>query len=120
MMSYPGKFEGNEDQEVAEILYDATMNGMQDEEAGDVQEHGMWSAIFRGVEIEDGELKDGATGGYIVQEDEQGFFSYAEYEDDDELNEEWNRIMATYEEMDEEAGEDGDDEMDAEAEPTDD
>jgi hypothetical protein len=109
-MADPGKFEGNEDQDVAEILYDATLNGMVDEEAGDVQEHGMWSGIFRGVEVEDGELKDGASGGYIVQEDEQGFFTYAEYDTDEELNEEWDRILATYEEMDEESGEDDEDE----------
>jgi hypothetical protein len=92
-MGYPGKFEGNEDQDVAEILYDATMNGMQDEEVGDVQETGMWSGIFRGVEVRDGELQDGFPGGYIVQEDEQGFFTYTEFEDDEELEKSWEWIM---------------------------
>jgi hypothetical protein len=92
-MGYPGKFEGNEDQDVAEILYDATMNGMQDEEAGDVQETGMWSGIFRGVEVRDGELQDGFPGGYIVQEDEQGFFTYTEFDDDEELEKSWEWIM---------------------------
>lgn len=95
-----GKFEGNEDEDVAKILHDATMNGMVDEEVGDVTEYGMWSGIMRGVEVIDGELKDAESGGYIVQEDEYGFFSYGEYEDDEELNEEWERILATYDEID--------------------
>jgi hypothetical protein len=110
-MGEPGKFEGNEDQDVAEILYDATMNGMQDEEVGDVSETGMWSGIFRGVEVRDGELQDGFSGGYIVQEDEQGFFTYTEFEDDEELEKSWEWILDQDREMrgEEEDDEGGDD-----------
>jgi hypothetical protein len=124
-MADPGKFEGNEDQDVAEVLYDATMNGMQDEEVGDVSETGMWSGIFRGVEVRDGELQDGFPGGYIVQEDEQGFFTYTEFDDDEELEKSWEWILeqdkeTRGEEDDDDDDEDDDDEMDAEAELTDD
>jgi hypothetical protein len=92
-MGDPGKFEGAEDQDVAEILHDATLNGMHDEEAGDVNETGMWSAIFRGVEVRDGELQDGFPGGYIVQEDEQGFFTYTEFDSDEEIESSWEWIL---------------------------
>jgi hypothetical protein len=92
----PGKFEGNEDERVAEILYDSTMEGGQDEESGDIQETGIWSALIRGIEVRPGdtpEIQDGFPGGYIVQEDEQGFFTYTEFDSDEKLEESWNYIL---------------------------
>ena len=64
----PGKFEGNENEEIAEQLSGMT----PDEEAGDVSEMGMWSGIFRGIEIwiDPIKVKGDMPGGYIVQEDE--------------------------------------------------
>lgn len=99
----PGKFEGNESEEVAEILYDATLNGMVDEEIGDVQEYGLWTAIFRGVKVENGELLDAEKGGYIVEEDERGFFDYMYFDQNNELEEEWQRAVFNYEEAMEES-----------------
>jgi hypothetical protein len=92
----PGKFEGNEDERVAEILYDFIMESGQDEESGDIQETGFWSAIFRGIEVrpdDEPQIQDGFPGGYIVEEDEQGFFTYTEFDSDEELEKSWNSIL---------------------------
>ena len=87
----PGKFEGNENEEIAEQLSGMT----PDEEAGDVSEMGMWSGIFRGIEIwiDPIKVKGDMPGGYIVQEDEQGFFTYTEFQADEELEKAWEWIL---------------------------
>ncbi len=61
----PGKFEGNASQELAEKLYDVTLDGYCDDLAGDVAEGGWFGLIL-----------DFEGSSYIVEEDSQGFFTY--------------------------------------------
>lgn len=91
--SGPGKFEGNFNARLAEALHDATMEGWQDEEAGDVQEVGMWAGYFRDLTEynikEDGHPVTSA----IVQEDSNGFFSYATYSDKNIAKRDWDGLV---------------------------
>ncbi len=91
----PGKFEGNESKEIAEKLYEMLNAGMADEEAGDISEMGWYSALFSGILLDaDGNELESEEGGYITDEDEQGFFTYTEYDTNDELEKTWQNILA--------------------------
>ena len=61
---HPGKFEACPSEFVARTLYEITMNGGHDEEAGDVESTG-WYALIQGKRY-----------GFIVEENSQGFFTY--------------------------------------------
>jgi hypothetical protein len=89
-MNRPGKYEGNADQDLAEVLRGITLDGCC-EEGGDVDEFGLWFAKV-----------DYAGRWFTVTEDSQGFFDYQEYESStardaafDEQEAEW--ISATAE-----------------------
>ena len=66
MKRYPGKFEGCTDQRLGERLYQATLDGLCDEEFGDVQGNGWNGLLYR---------PDRKTS-YILHEDSLGFFDY--------------------------------------------
>ena len=83
----PGKFEGNADEELAERLYDATLEGMCDEEIGSSQELG-WFGRF---------IDRPGPFYYILSEDSNGFFDYNQYDTLPELNKDWEEIEAMYE-----------------------
>jgi hypothetical protein len=100
-----GKFEGNESLEVSEYLYETTMNGLVDDEIGDVESFG-WHALVTGID-DDLDLLDVITGNipdnlvdlkpaYIVSEDNNGFFTYGEFESSDEARAEWKDITQEY------------------------
>lgn len=113
MARYPGKFEAADDEDIARILYDAAGHGMADEESGSVQERGVWSALFKGVEVrpgDDPEIQDGFPGGYILEEDSQGFVTYTEFDSDEEIEKAW----AWIEEQNAEFYEEGEDEEEEE------
>jgi hypothetical protein len=61
----PGKYEGNEDRVLAEILDGLALDGC-DEDYGSVSE-GQWV---------------GRIGRFVVYEDDRGFFSYSVFEDE--------------------------------------
>jgi hypothetical protein len=120
----PGKFEGNENEEIAEILYNLWGEGGADEESGSIQERGIASAIFRGIEVypegdtrrgaDDEPFGDGYEGGYIVEEDSQGFVTYTEFEDTEKMEKAWEWILEQDAEFSEE---EPDDETDPDYDP---
>lgn len=63
---YPGKFEGCDDDRLAEVLYNISQNGC-DADCGDVQTTGWYGLILH------------RDHGYIVEEDSNGFFTYTYY-----------------------------------------
>lgn len=82
----PGKFEGNEDRQVAEDLFSLTIGGWYNEQFGNIDEDGMWEALLTNVTV-----KSGKASNYIVTEDNQGFFTYKEYPIEKEA---WTRYFA--------------------------
>lgn len=89
----PGKFEANESEEIAEALYDLCGGSWYNEQYGDV-EHGGWYALFINVS------PLGSTPGghhYIVEEDNNGFFTYKEFASEEEAYSRWFADLAAYE-----------------------
>lgn len=86
----PGKFEGADNIEFAKALHELTMDGMVDDEVGDVNAFGWFGLIYLdGFDIkEDGK----PIVGVIVSEDENGFFTYHSYHTDKELVDDWDEI----------------------------
>ena len=81
-----GKFEGCTNQDIAQKLHDLSLNGC-DEELGDVETFG-WHALI---------------GSYIISEDNQGFFSYTQYDNKVKAREAWLKLEADYQKFEEEA-----------------
>ena len=101
----PGKFEGNESLEVAEMLYAMVGDGMQDDEIGDVQSFG-WHALITDadknipedhwpMQDEDGRVLE-VKPAYIVLEDNNGFFSYRGYDLNTLARRAWKDITQEY------------------------
>lgn len=82
----PGKFEGNVDEELAERLYDATLEGGCDEEIGSVHELGWYGRFIDRV----GQYY------YILFEDSDGFFEYFQFDSLVELNQAWAEVEGQY------------------------
>jgi hypothetical protein len=61
MNPYPGKYEGNHSQWLAEIVHHASMDGC-DEEFGDVCDYGFWAGVLHGKRYN-----------FYLTEDSQGF-----------------------------------------------
>jgi hypothetical protein len=76
---YPGKFEGCDDDRLAEALYRASQDGC-DADCGDVNEYGWYGLILH------------RDHGYIVSEDGQGFFCYERYETREDALANYTRI----------------------------
>lgn len=88
-MGRPGKFEGNEDQDLAERLYANVRDGSMDDQFGSVDELG-WYGLVADYENEDDRL-------YIVEEDSNGFFTIVfEHEDEDVVKRQWARMVDEY------------------------
>ena len=68
------------DSELAERLYNLSLDSSQDEECGSVQENGTWYGLFREEKA-------------ILSEDSQGFVSVAEYDTDEELGQAWQECL---------------------------
>ena len=81
---YPGKFEGCADDRLAEVLYSMSTNSGCDEECGNVDALGWFGLIIH------------RKHGYIVSEDSQGLFDYAEYETWEEARKAWKKIVKEY------------------------
>lgn len=86
----PGKFEANESEEIAEALYSLCGESFFNEQYGDV-EHGGWYALFTHVTP-----IGGHTRSYIVEEDNNGFFTYEEFIDEDEAIVAFNTMSDQY------------------------
>jgi hypothetical protein len=80
-----GKFEGNYSEWVAEVLYDICGNSGYDESFGDVGDYG-WYALIKGQ-----------LHWFIVDEDNNGFFTYQEFDDFMEAQDVWDAILEDYE-----------------------
>ena len=78
------------DSELAERLYDLSLESSQDEECGRVDENGHWYGLFREEKA-------------ILCEDSQGFVSASEYDTGEELEEAWQECLAECNPEDEEA-----------------
>lgn len=68
MANRPGKFEGCSDQDAGESLHEMCGNG-PDDEAGSVQENGVWYGLLCETGIKGAE-------NVICSEDDYGFFDY--------------------------------------------
>lgn len=87
LMGRPGKFEGNGDQDLAERLYQDTLDGSYEDSFGSVDELG-WYALIQ--------APDGSRG-FIVEEDSQGFFTIIlEDEDYDVVRQHFGRMHDEY------------------------
>lgn len=87
---YPGKFEGVLRQSTAEVLHRMAGEGMVDEELGDVQGFGWYGLFDRGKKKS-----------YIVSENNQGFFDYAEFTNGAAARKQWAKIEQAYEKFEE-------------------
>jgi len=99
----PGKFEG--ELLIAKPLYQLSLDGGCDEEAGDVSENGCWYGLLRGPfdnidEIEPGvpltkEEREflGRIAGAIICETDTGFVYVSCYEDHAELERVWEELL---------------------------
>ena len=88
----PGKFEGNENEALAEKLYEFTLDGQCDREIGSVDELGWYGVL----------IDEHFKAYWIVDEDSNGFFSYTQYDTLFQLNKAWVEIEAMYEAFDSE------------------
>lgn len=79
---YPGKFEGNASQKVAEAVYDITLQGCWDT-LGDVEGFGFFAFVV------------GKKYGFILAEDSQGFVEVTAHSLD-EARIMWKRIEKEY------------------------
>lgn len=79
---YPGKFEGNRSQALAEVVYNITLDGCCDD-LGDVEGYGYY-AFVRGKRY-----------GFIVSEDSNGFIS-VDHDPLPEAEAKWSRLQADY------------------------
>ncbi len=95
-----GKFEGNYNCLLARAIYDIIMDGGTDEQIGDVGELG-W---FGRIDLSDLNIKEDGekVKGVIVSENDMGSFSYASYDDKEELDKNWKEIEKEYDEYFEE------------------
>ena len=84
-MNTPGKFEACENQELAEILHNETLESFCTEECGSVQDIG-WFGLLE---------HEGSW--YICEEDENGFFTYETYATEEEARIIWQEIEDSYE-----------------------
>lgn len=83
----PGKFEANESLEIAEALYSYSLGGFVDEQFGSVDENGYWEGLIQN-HIMNGPLM---KPGYIVIEDNLGFFTYQIFDSHEEA---WSKYLA--------------------------
>ena len=104
--SSPGKFEGNFNSTFARILYEMSIDGGADEEAGDVESAIGWNGLFTGL----GEYNIKENGepviGAMIYQDSDGFFGYETYSNEKEMRDDWNNIVAEEEKYNEEDNED--------------
>lgn len=77
-----GKF----DSELAESLYELSMDSSQDDECGDVGMCGFWAARFDNLECLETEYA-------ILIEDEQGFVSAEAFDSLEELEARWAELL---------------------------
>jgi hypothetical protein len=97
----PGKYEGNEWLSVAEYLDSICGNGMYEEQYGDAEESAGWNALVfvdplslpEEYPMVAGKLKPA----YIVNQDNNGFFSYTEFDSEDEARDKYRADLAEYE-----------------------
>jgi len=81
----PGKFEGTPDQDLGERLYDSSLEGGTDDQVGSVGDLG-WYGLFTDFEGRH----------FIVNEDENGFFGYEEFDSAEDANRTFAQIEDQY------------------------
>jgi hypothetical protein len=87
---HPGKFEACEDQDLGEALYQLVNDGGCDDELGDVQDFGWYGLVLP---------DDAGNAGYILFEDNNGFFEYQGPYTALEVNDLWRDLQAQYQEF---------------------
>lgn len=97
--NWPGKYEGTENQRVAEYLNTLALDGNFEEQYGSVVEPPfIWEALMLidkpNAEAFLGEPMDWA---YIIWEDEHGFFSYIGFDTEEEARSKYMANLAAYE-----------------------
>ena len=88
----PGKFPD----EIAERLWDITLENGQDDDVGDVSEYGFWAALILETEIEGTNARN-----FIIEEDEQGFISYQVFDSQEAAEKKWAAILELIDKLDE-------------------
>jgi hypothetical protein len=88
---YPGKFEGNVSRRVSEALYDIVMESGHDDELDFGGDNGYvnWYGLILAFEGKH----------YIVHENNQGSFTYEEFETEEDVIGVWEKLRADLEEM---------------------
>ena len=97
-MGNPGKFEANENQTIAEKLEKITLNGFHDNELGDVENFGWYALILNFKEFNFQTIGKS----YIVNQDNYGFFTYTEFETENEAQKAWSELENEYEQYESE------------------
>lgn len=82
-----GKFEGCQNQALAQKLYELSLDGCN-ETLGDVENFGWYGLILNHF-----------FSSYIISEDSQGFFSYTQYSKAEEAQKAWLKLETDYEEF---------------------
>jgi hypothetical protein len=88
----PGKFEGTFNKNLAQALYDMTMESGQDDEAGDVIEAGMWAGFFADLTEYNIKQEGRPVVAAIVSEDSNGFFDYTPYTSKKDAASDWAKL----------------------------
>jgi hypothetical protein len=88
---YPGKFEGNVSRRISEVLYDIVMESGHDDELDFGGDNGYvnWYGLILAFEGKH----------YIVHENNQGSFTYEEFETEEDVIGVWEKLRADLEEM---------------------
>lgn len=87
-MSNPGKFEACQNQELGEYLHQLSLDGL-DNELGDVSDFGFYGLLLNVDGI-------GKNKSYIINEDNDGFFTYETYDTEKDAMAIWGNLEAEY------------------------
>lgn len=94
----PGKFEANDSLEISEYLHDISLNGWQDASLGDVEGFGFYELITNANRRVG--APQGTKAAYICHEDNNGFYTYHEFDTNDEARIIWRTdVEGAYEEF---------------------
>jgi hypothetical protein len=92
----PGKFEGNADPELAEFLYERSMQGWQDADKGE-SDYGGWYClfIFEGTDVKVAEADDRGIlarlgNAYVCHEDSNGFWTCSVFDTAEEARRDYD------------------------------
>jgi hypothetical protein len=100
----PGKFEGNESLEIAEFLFDIELDGGAYDDMGDVETFGFHSLHLSVNDFNhyiSHEVSKLVKPAYITWEDNNGFFTYIEFDSNAEAKAAWRKLEVEFAELQE-------------------